>query len=64
MRRRQSIHIIALAALAAGCAHRAQPIAAAPISCPAGQSRGTTAELVFGRNVGAQLGVTEEDWRR
>jgi hypothetical protein len=46
-----------LLALLAGCA------TPHPISCPAGQSRATTAELVFGRNVGEQLAVSEADWR-
>lgn len=32
------------------------------ISCRAGQSAGTVAELLFGRNIGGQLGVTEAKW--
>ncbi len=35
-----------------------------PLVCPAGQTRATTAELVFGRNVGDRLGVSDEDWKR
>ncbi len=63
MRLRLSIPLLALAALVAGCAHGPAPTASV-LTCPTGQSRGTTAELVFGRNVGAQLGVSDEDWRR
>ena len=50
--------IAALLALLAGCA------TPHPQTCPVGQSRATTAELVFGRNVGEQLGVSDEDWRK
>ena len=48
----------ALLILLAGCA------TPHPMTCPAGQSRATTAELVFGRNVGQQLAVGDDDWRR
>jgi hypothetical protein len=35
----------------------------AQIACRAGQNAGTVAELLFGRNIGGQLGVTEAKWR-
>ncbi len=44
--------------LATGCA------APRPLMCPMGQSRATTAELVFGRNAGDRLAVSDDDWRR
>ena len=50
--------LVALVTLLAGCA------TPHPMICPAGQSRATTAELVFGRNVGEQLGVSDADWRQ
>ena len=54
-----------LAGLAAGCADlRASPVATAASACPSGQSRGDAVELVFGRNEGARLAVSEDDWRR
>ena len=34
-----------------------------PQTCPAGMTRATTAELFFGRNVGATEGVSDADWR-
>ena len=36
--------------------------AIAQISCRAGQSAGAVAELLFGRNIGGRLGVTESKW--
>ena len=67
----------AAAALASGCAAFRHPPPPPPVAetvtssspvavftCPEGQSRATTAELVFGRNVGDRLGVSEDDWRR
>ena len=56
----------ALAGLAAGCATPNSPAPAtqAALHCPAGQSRADTVELVFGRNEGQRLAVSEEDWRR
>lgn len=55
----------ALALLAAGCAsERPPPAKEAVITCPPGQSRATTAELVFGRNVGDRLAVSDDEWRR
>ena len=41
----------------------AGPVAAAPAACPAGLHPATTAELYFGRDVGAGLGVSDEDWK-
>src|SRR3569833_1817848 len=57
----------AVAGLLAGCAtHGAAPgaQAKAPMVCPTGQSRAETVELVFGRNEGDHLAVSEADWRR
>jgi len=53
----------AIAALAAGCASTSRPSAEA-VRCPAGQARANTVELVFGRNDGDRLAVSDEDWRR
>ena len=50
---------VALAGLVAGCV---SPRAAA--LCPNGQSRADTVEMVFGRNDGERLAVSEDDWRR
>ena len=57
----------ALAALVSGCATRAPAPAlhaSAPMVCPIGQSRAETVELVFGRNDGDRLAVSNDDWRR
>jgi hypothetical protein len=51
-----------LAALAA-CATPPSPTAEVT-PCPKGQSRANTVELVFGRNDGDRLAVTDADWRR
>jgi hypothetical protein len=57
--------LAALIALAAGCASPPRPpVPEVAITCPQGQSRATTVELVFGRNVGERLVVSEADWRR
>jgi hypothetical protein len=45
-----------------GCASP-RPIQAVAL-CPQGQTRATTAELIFGRNIGDKPGVSDEDWRR
>ena len=70
--------LVALAA-AAGCTHVAPTTAPTPtpqsalsppqtaqahITCPIGQSRATTAELVFGRRIDDRTTVTDDDWRR
>jgi hypothetical protein len=47
-----------LLALLAGCATNG------PLMCPKGQARATTAELVFGRNDGPALRVSDADWKR
>ncbi len=55
-----------LAALLSGCAsHAPAPLARAsvPMTCPTGQSRAETVEMVFGRNEGDRLAVSEADWR-
>ena len=50
-------------ALVAGCA--TSPMRSADAGpCPKGQSRANTVELVFGRNDGDRLAVTDADWRR
>jgi hypothetical protein len=51
--------LLAAAALA-GCA-TARPTA--PV-CPAGHDARAAAQLVFGRNIGEQPGVSDEDFRR
>ena len=57
---RASLAAAILACLAAGCASTGP---AAGLACPAGQTRATTAELVFGRDIGEALGVSEDDWK-
>ena len=59
---------LAVAGLAAGCA---TPHAAAPgpqvkaiLHCPQGQSRADLVQMVFGRDDGGRLAVSESDWRR
>ena len=59
---RRSLPTLAAAAVVsvlAACASAPK----APLACAAGQSRATTAEMVFGRDVGHDLGVSEADWR-
>ena len=53
----------AAAVLAAGCASTLRPTAEV-VRCPSGQTRASTVELVFGRNDGDRLAVSDEDWRR
>ncbi len=79
MRARLVQRLVCLGALAvAGCTHVAPapppPVAVAPappaptalahIPCPIGQSRATTAELVFGRHIDDKTTVTDDDWRQ
>lgn len=57
MRRGVAVPLLAaLALLCAGCA-------TLPLACPAGEQK-IVAELVFGRNIGARLGVGEAAFRR
>ena len=57
--------VLAAAALSACASTRPPPHAsAAAHACPTGQTRATTAELVFGRNIGQTLGVSDADWRK
>ena len=58
--------VAAAVLVAGGCASTpgASPRPGAAYSCPAGQNRATTAELVFGRNIGERLGVSDDDWRK
>jgi hypothetical protein len=46
-----------IAALLSGCATNR------PLTCPQGQARATTAEIVFGRNDGQTLRVSDDDWK-
>ena len=56
---------LAVAALVTGCVSRRKPPTPAhAFACPTGQSRALEAELVFGRDVGGKLGVSEDDWRK
>lgn len=68
MRTTLGLALAIVAVVATGCASHGAPASLAgqtpPRSCPDGESRATTVELVFGRNIGEQLGVSEEDWRR
>ena len=55
----------AMAVLAAGCTTTTAAGPSAEITrCPTGQTRANTVELVFGRNDGDRLVVSEADWRR
>lgn len=55
---------LAVALLLAGCVSvDAKVIADAP-ACPPGLEPKTTADLFFGRNIGATLGVSDADWAR
>jgi len=47
-----------LAGLLSGCA------GVHPMACAPGQSRATTAELVFGHKAGQPLGVSDADWKK
>ncbi len=53
----------AVAAVLLACGGCASPRAAAPMACAAGLSRATTAELVFGRDIGGTTAVSEDDWK-
>ncbi len=57
---------LALAGLAAGCATTpaSAPGAQAGLRCPTGQSRAETVQLMFGRNDGDRLAVSDADWSR
>ena len=62
-----SLRIAAVAVLAAACASPRgglQARIAPPLRCPAGQNGAEAVELVFGRNIGERLGVSDDDWRR
>jgi hypothetical protein len=55
----------ALAAAVAGCATQPQSVqTAAILHCPSGESRADLVQLVFGRNDGDKLAVSDDDWRR
>ena len=70
MRTGHALAVTLMLSALAGCATHPHPhphpqaSVAPPHACPAGQTRATTAELVFGRNIGQQLGVSDEDWRK
>ena len=65
MRITHGLALVLAAAALAGCATpRPHAVAMAAHACPVGESRATTAELVFGRNVGQRLGVSDDDWRK
>ena len=54
---RRSLVLLLLACALSGCA-------TLPLTCPPGATTRSVAELVFGRNIGNRLGVSEADWRR
>jgi hypothetical protein len=57
--------VLALTALVGGCATFQPPGSAEAVRhCPAGQSRAEMVQLVFGRNDGDRLAVSDDDWRR
>ena len=63
---RAQIAFLALAVAASGCV-AVRPGAGgaqAVLRCPAGQSRAETVQLLFGRNDGDRLAVSEQDWTR
>ncbi len=51
---------LAVAMLLAGCV--SVDVDGVVATCPSGLEPGTTAELFFGRNIGATPGVTDADW--
>ena len=55
--------VFAVAAVLFACTGCASPRAAGPQTCAAGLSRATTAELVFGRDIGGATTVSEGDWK-
>ena len=55
---------VVLAGLTAGCATSPAPGGLATLRCPTGQSRAETVQLMFGRNDGDKLAVSDADWRR
>ena len=54
---RKFLPLVAALALLAGAGQ-----SHAQTSCRAGQTAGAVAELLFGRNIGGRLGVTEAKW--
>ena len=50
--------LVLVATALAGC------VTTRPLVCPAGAKPGVIAELFLGRNIGARVGVGEEDFRR
>ena len=66
MRATTALAVLVLAGAAAGCAtpHQVPEAPHAALHCPAGQTRADTVAMVFGRNDGDRLAVSEDDWRR
>lgn len=56
--------LLTAALLLAGCVSVDAKVIESEPGCPAGLERKTTADLFFGRNVGATLGVSDADWAR
>lgn len=55
---------VAGALLLAGCVSVDAKVIGGAQACPPGLEATTTAELFFGRNIGATFGVSEADWAR
>ena len=55
---RATVLLLSLSGLVTGCTSLTTP------TCSPGAQSSTVAELVFGRNVGNQIGVTKADWSR
>ena len=55
---RNTVLLLALSGLVSGCAGLGAPV------CSAGGQASSVAEMVFGRNVGDRVGVSEADWAR
>ncbi|HWA61074.1 MAG TPA: DUF3574 domain-containing protein [Caulobacteraceae bacterium] len=60
---RSAAALAVVAALAAGPVLARTAPAAQAATCPQALHRATTAELYFGRNVGDEVGVSDEDWK-
>lgn len=62
MGRRAAAGVILAIGLVGGCA--SVPFAPPGLSCRAGERRAEVLYLYFGRNLGAELGVSDQDFRR
>jgi hypothetical protein len=62
--RRLLAGVLSGALLLGGCAHFPSANARSPGACAPGETRVEVAHLIFGRNIGATLGVSDADFAR